>query len=277
MHSRRVQVGLVAVPAHAVADDDDDEMMIRRLVQTVRVALGNLRVIVEEHRTALAQQRSLLPASLPPLPGLVLAARYRASDEQAEVGGDFYDAFQTDDGATVVVIGDVQGHSLEAAVVMAELRYSLRAYLYDGSTLRQVLSQVNAILLRSHPEMTATVAMLMFPPDRQTMVVANAGHIPPLIVDNGIASYLEHGGSLLGVDYPPEESAVVPRPIGARVLLMTDGLVERRGQDMTVTMDRLARDFARTTSSSAEQIADQLMEQWGGGEDDVALIVVDVS
>ena len=275
IHSRHVQVGLVAVPAHAVAEDDD-EMMIRRLAQTVTVALGNLRVFVEEHRTALALQRSLLPASLPPLPGLVVAARYKASDEQAEVGGDFYDAFQTDDGGTVVVIGDVQGHSLEAAVVMAELRYSVRAYVYDGSPLGQVLSRVNAVLMRGHLEMTATLCMLMFPPDRQTMVVANAGHIPPLIVHDGVASYLEHGSPLLGVDYPPDESMVMPRPIGDRILLMTDGLVERRGEDMTVAMDRLARDFGGTMSLGAEQIADQLMEQWGGGEDDVALIVVDV-
>ena len=275
IHSRHVQVGLVAVPAHAVAESDD-EMMIRRLVQTVTVALGNLRVFVEEHRTALALQRSLLPASLPPLPGLVVAARYKASDEQAEVGGDFYDAFQTNDGGTVVVIGDVQGHSLEAAVVMAELRYSVRAYVYDGSPLGQVLSRVNAVLMRGHMEMTATLCMLMFPPDGQTMVVANAGHIPPLVVHDGVASYLGYGSPLLGVDYPPQESIVMPRPIGARILLMTDGLVERRGEDMTVAMDRLARDFGGTMSLGAEQIADQLMEQWGGGEDDVALIVVDV-
>lgn len=68
----------------------------------------------------------------------------------------------------------------------------------------------------------------------------------------------------------------MPRPIGARILLMTDGLVERRGEDMTVAMDQLARDFGGTMSLGAEQIADQLMEQWGGGEDDVALIVVDI-
>ena len=275
IHSGDEQIGLIAVPAPAIAGDDD-EMLIRRLAQILTVALGNLRVFVEEHRTALALQRSLLPASLPPLPGLVVAARYKASDEQAEVGGDFYDAFQTDDGGTVVVIGDVQGHSLEAAVVMAELRYSLRAFVYEGFTPDQVLSRVNAILMRSHSEMIATLCMLMFPPDRQTMVVANAGHLPPLIIDAGVASYLEVGGPLLGVDCPPDESVVMPLPIGARILLMTDGLVERRGEDIAVAMDRLARDLEETVSVPAEQLCDQLMELWGAGEDDVALIVLDV-
>jgi hypothetical protein len=275
IRNRHVNIGLLAVPAHAIAGDDD-EMMVQRLVETVSVALGNLRVFVEEHRTALALQRSLLPASLPLLPGLVIAARYKASDEQAEVGGDFYDAFQTDDGGSIVVIGDVQGHSLEAAVVMAELRYSLRAYVYDGFSPGQVLRRVNSILMRSQLEMTATLCMLVFPPDEHVMVVANAGHIPALILHDGVASYLGNGGPLLGVDYPPDESMVMPRPVGARILLMTDGLVERRGEDMTVAMDRLARDFEGTMSLGVEQLADQLMEQWGGGEDDVALIVVDV-
>lgn len=275
IHNHGARVGLIAVPAPAFAGDDD-EMLLRRLVQTVSIALGNLMVFVEEHRTALALQRSLLPAALPPLPGLVIAARYTASDEQAEVGGDFFDAFQVDDGGSVVVIGDVQGHSLEAAVVMAELRYSLRAYVYEGLTPAEVLSRVNAILMRGHTDMTATLCLLMFPADQQTLVIANAGHLPPLIVHDGVASYVETGGSLLGVDYPPHEPLVMPRPTGARILLMTDGLIERRGEDLSLAMDRLAGLLEATRAVGVEQLCDQLMDEWGGGEDDVALMLLDV-
>ncbi|QNN53305.1 fused response regulator/phosphatase [Nocardioides mesophilus] len=275
VHNRGQKVGLILVPAPALAGDDD-EMLLGRLVQTVSVTLGNLLVFLEKHRTSLALQRSLLPANLPSLPGLVIAARYTASDEQAEVGGDFFDAFQVDDGSTVVVIGDVQGHSLEAAVVMAELRYSLRAYAYEGLTPAEVLSRVNGILMRGHDEMTATVCLLMFSADHQTLVVANAGHLPPLIVLDGVAKYVDHGGSLLGVDYPPDQPLVVPRPTGARILLMTDGLVERRGEDMTLAMDRLAGVLEDTIHVPVEPLCDQLMEQWGGGDDDVALILLDV-
>ena len=275
IHSRGTRVGLIAAPAPAFAEDDD-EMLLRRLVQTVSVALGNLLAYVEEHRTALALQRSLLPASLPPLPGLVIAARYTASDEQAEVGGDFFDAFEVDDGSTVVVIGDVQGHSLEAAVVMAELRYSLRAYAFEGLAPGEVLRRVNAVLMRGHSDLTATLCLLVFDADRQTMVVANAGHVPPLIVHDGVASYVEPSSPLLGVDYPRDEPLVMPRPVGARILLMTDGLVERRTEDLSVAMDRLAGVLADTMTVGIEQVCDQLMEQWGGGEDDVALILLDV-
>lgn len=267
--------GLLAVPAPAVSDQDD-EMLVHRLTQTVSVALGNLRVFVEEHRIALSLQRSLLPATLPPLPGLVVAARYRASNEQAEVGGDFFDAFQADDVGTVVVIGDVQGHSLEAAVVMAEVRYSLRAYAYVGMSPEDVLARTNDVLLRSHPDLTATLCMLVFPAGEPSMLVANAGHIPPLVVRDGVATYLDNSGTMLGIDQSLDKALEVPVSHGTRILLMTDGLVERRGEDMSLAMDRLARDVGENAKASPEQVCDQLMETWSGGEDDVALIVLDV-
>lgn len=270
------RAGLIAVPAPAISGDDD-EMLVTRLSQTVTVALDNLRVFVEEHRMALGLQRSLLPATLPPLPGLVVAARYRASDDQAEVGGDFFDAFQSDTGDRVVVIGDVQGHSLEAAVVMAELRYSLRAYVYVGLSPEDVLGRTNDVMLRSHPELTATLCMLVFPAGSQsTMLVANAGHIPPLILREAVASYLETGGTMLGLDQPPDKSLDVPVSAGTRILLMTDGLVERRGKDMMQGLDQLARSVEELSTVSAEGLCDELMETWGGGEDDIALIVLDV-
>jgi serine phosphatase RsbU (regulator of sigma subunit) len=268
--------GLIAIPAPAIAGDDD-QMLVQRLTQTVSVAQRNLRVFTEEHRMALGLQRSLLPATLPPLPGLVVAARYRASNEQAEVGGDFFDAFQADDAGMVVVIGDVQGHSLEAAVVMAELRYSLRAYVFVGLGPEEVLARTNEVLLRGHPELTATLCMLVFPVGTESMLVANAGHIPPLVVRDGLAAYLEHGGTMLGVDQPQEKPVEVPLEAGTRILLMTDGLVERRSEDMARAMERLARSVEESSTVPPEQLCDQLMEKWGGGEDDVALIVLDVT
>jgi len=208
------------------------------------------------------------------LAGLEVAARYRASGRQVEIGGDFFDAFVTDDGERIVAIGDVQGHSLEAAIVMAELRYSLRAYLHDGHAAPQALSRLNDMLLRSHPEMTATVCVLSFSVDGSTMSVANAGHIPPLVAHAGTASYLEPGGTLLGIDgwrVHPEEVALVP---GDRVLLMTDGLVERRGSTIGAAMEDIETQVVAEVS--AEQLCDNLIDRWGDSEDDVCLIVLDV-
>ena len=267
-------VGLVLVPAHA-EPTAEDRMLLHRLIQTAAVALGNLKVYVEEHRAALTLQRSLLPSGLPSLPGLVVEARYKASGEQVEVGGDFYDAFRTDDGRSIVVIGDVQGHSLEAAIVMAELRYSLRAFVLDGHPALDALSRLNRILLRSHPEMTATVCVLVFPDDDGDIEVANAGHIPPLVVRDGTATYLDPTGPLLGIETRQATAARIPRVSGSRIVLMTDGLVERRSTPIGPTLDRLAEEV-QSSDLPADELCDRLMDRWGGGEDDVCVIVVDV-
>ena len=273
MHSGISVVGLIAVPEVSQTTAEDQRLLMR-VAQAGSVALGNLRVFEEEHRTALTLQRSLLPATLPPLAGLEVAARYRASGRQVEIGGDFFDAFVTDAGERIVAIGDVQGHSLEAAIVMAELRYSLRAYVHDGHSAGEALSRLNDMLLRSHPEMTATVCVLSFSTDGSTMSVANAGHIPPLVAHEGKASYLEPGGILLGIEgwkVVPQDVALVP---GDRVLLMTDGLVERRGSAIGAAMSDV--EAHAVAQVSAEQLCDNLIDRWGDSEDDVCLIVLDV-
>jgi DNA-binding response OmpR family regulator len=267
-------VGLLAVPADE-APHDEDQVLLVRLAQTTAVALGNLRIFEEEHRTALTLQRSLLPAGLPPLPGLAVAARYQASGKQLEVGGDFYDAFETDAGEGVVVIGDVQGHSLEAAIVMAELRYGLRAFMHEGHTALSTLDKLNRMLLRSHPEMTATVCVLVFPPDRATVTVTTGGHLPPLVLQDGVATYLEPGGILLGVNGGVRRPATLPVRPGDRIVVMTDGLVERRNASLSGALDELAAHVARS-EVDAEALCDALMERWGDSEDDICLIVLDV-
>ncbi len=268
-------IGLIAVPAHAEATEED-RMLLRRVGETASVALVNLRVFVEEHRTALMLQRSLLPSSLPALPGLEVAARYKASGDQVEVGGDFYDSFRTDDGRSVVAIGDVQGHSLEAAIVMAELRYSLRAFMHDGYTAAETLTRLNALLLRGHPDLTATVCVLVFTEGASEVEVANAGHIPPLLVRDGRAAYLDPTGMLLGVEARRGGPSTFTRTPGTRVVLMTDGLVERRAEPIGSTLDRLADEVVSSSSTTADQLCDQLMRHWGDGEDDICLMVVDL-
>jgi hypothetical protein len=267
-------VGLLAVPADP-APDDEDRMLLVRLAQATAVALDNLRSFEEEHRTALTLQRSLLPAGLPPLHGLAVAARYHASGKHVEVGGDFYDAFETDDGDSVVVIGDVQGHSLEAAIVMAELRYGLRAFMHERHTALATLDNLNRMLLRSHPEMTATVCVLVFPPDRATVTVTNAGHLPPLVLRDGSATYLEPGGTLLGVEAGVRRPATVPVRPGDRLVVMTDGLVERRNSSLGAALDALAGQVG-SSDLDAEGLSDALMDRWGDSEDDICLMVLDV-
>jgi serine phosphatase RsbU (regulator of sigma subunit) len=175
----------------------------------------------------------------------------------------------------VVVIGDVQGHSLEAAIVMAELRYGLRAFMHEGHTALSTLDKLNRMLLRSHPEMTATVCVLVFPPDRATVTVTTGGHLPPLVLQDGVATYLEPGGILLGVNGGVRRPATLPVRPGDRIVVMTDGLVERRNASLSGALDELAAHVARS-EVDAEALCDALMERWGDSEDDICLIVLDV-
>ena len=269
--------GFIAVPTEAVDVDAQSDSLMQRLAQSVSVALSNLRVLAHERRTALMLQRSLLPAVLPERQGLVIAARYRASEQHAEVGGDFFDAFETDDDRCFVVIGDIQGHSLEAAVVMAEIRYSLRAYAYDGHGPTEILNRLDVLLgRRGTPELTATACIAVIAADRSSMDVVTAGHLPPLLVRDGLAAYVDCEGPMLGLQVGAADPTTVALLAGDRVVLMTDGLVERRDEPLDRGMERLADDVARAWDVEAEALADQIIDRWGHGEDDVALLILDL-
>lgn len=265
-----------------------DPIEPREFLATVGALLRQAKRFAEEHRIAHTLQRSLLPASLPDLAGLRITARYHASAAQAEIGGDFFDAFDTPAGDAVIVIGDVQGHSLGAAVTMAELRYSLRAYAFDGYDAQAVMERLNRLMLAHHPESTATVCIVTFPPDRSRATIVNAGHLPPLLVDSAGARYWDGGaGVLLGIDMPPPPTDTIAIEPDTRMLLFTDGLVERRGQPIDESLDALAKfmwssDAKAATAGSAEDaggagpgLADRLIATAAESDDDVAVVIVE--
>jgi hypothetical protein len=255
--------------------DGGDALLVRQLGQSVGVALENLRLFREEHRIALTLQQSLLPERLPTVPGLAFAARYNASSELASVGGDFYDAFVLPSGWVLIAIGDVQGHSLHAATTMAELRYSLRAYAMEGHPPDVVLQRLNDLLMRGHPEETATACLLSVSPDLATLTYANAGHLPPLLISGGQASFLEGTGVLLGIAEHPPPVLSITLPSDALLVLVTDGLVERRDDDLDAGLRRLA-EAAVAGGQDLEPLCDSLLVRLAEGtvDDDTALLVM---
>lgn len=188
-----------------------------------------------------------------------------------EIGGDFYEVLRLGE-RVLIAIGDVQGHSLLAATVMAELRHALRASLIGTVDLGASMALLNDVLRRYHPGMTATVCLALVDPATGEMEIANAGHIPPLFVGHGRACYDRLGNLLLGV---AEETYRVDRlrlPEDGGVLLFTDGLVEDRDRLLDESLE-IVRCLAETVEEDLELFCDRLIKQFGAREDDVALVV----
>ncbi|MFN8074718.1 MAG: SpoIIE family protein phosphatase [Kineosporiaceae bacterium] len=195
------------------------------------------------------------------------------------VGCEGVDAFDLEDGSALLAIGDVQGHSLAAAMIMAELRYSVRAYAHDGHGPRAVMERLNRRLLREHPEWTATVCLVHVRPDRSGAVVVNAGHLPPVLARvGGETSFVVGHGPLLGLPAQPPLAVEVALAAGDRLVLVTDGLVERRDRPLEAGLDLLMHRIGAAADLGLDALADDLMAELGSaGEDDAALVAVEVT
>ena len=187
----------VTVAAEGVPGDEERQIL-RQLVQSVALAVEALRSYADEHLVAMTLQRSFLPAALPEVAGLAMSFRYLPASDQAEVGGDFYEALRWRD-KVLVAIGDVQGHSLHAAAVMGELRHALRAFAVEGHSPLAITGLVNQVLTRYHPGVIATLCLVLIDPAAGEMQIVNCGHMPLLVVAAGRAAYLGEGGLLLGL------------------------------------------------------------------------------
>lgn len=254
----------------------DDEDVVAQFAAALRGALSNLRSYAAEHQVALTLQRSMLPHALPSTPHLRTAARYSTSDGQLSVGGDFYDGVELPDGRIAAVIGDVQGHSLRAATVMAQLRFSLRAYLAEGHTAARALDLLNALLMGSQPELV-TVCLVVLDPVDGSVEVTNAGHLPPLVVRPGSVELVREHSPLLGLPFTGERPTVrLEGGDDVAVLLVTDGLLERRSGDLRTAIDRMARTVADAGTRDPDQLCDLLLQRFDSPErnDDVAILAV---
>jgi CheY-like chemotaxis protein len=262
----------MAVDRTGVPGDEELQVM-RQLVQIVALAVDALRSYAEEHTIALTLQRSLLPAALPEVPGLAIAFRYVPASDQAEVGGDFYEALRWRD-KMLMAIGDVQGHSLHAATVMGELRHALRAFATEGHPPLAITGLVNEVLTEYHPGIIATLCLALADPASGELEIVNCGHMPPLLVDGGNAAYVGEGGLLLGAPMhePHVEKTFLP-PEGT-LLLMTDGLVEDREVFLDVNLEKLRVAAVEAGGADAEAFVNHLMAIFGPREDDMAMIAL---
>jgi len=230
--------------------------------------------LYEQRRLAEALQRRLLPTELSFSGRLQLASRYLPASHES-LGGDWYDAFALGSGQIAVAIGDVVGHGIPAAAVMAQLRTALRAYAVEGHPPGEVLELVNRLMTGIGPRAMTTLVYALIDCERATVELVVAGHPPPLLIPPaGEPSFLAAvGGIPLGVSelarYEPQTFAFEP---GATLLLYTDGLVETRTEPIDAGLDRL-RSLA-VGNGSVEALCAKVVERLVPNErhDDVALL-----
>lgn len=237
----------------------------------------------DAHLAALALQRSLLPAAPPHIEGLDVAVRYLPAE--GDLGGDWYDIFTLPNGKVGLVMGDVEGHGLRAAVAMGRLRSALRAYALDYDDPAEVLHRLDRKLCFFESEISATVVYAVTEHPFDFLRICNAGHPAPLLARQGqqpaqIAPV--SAGLLLGLDpEQPRHCDKVPLPPGTSLALYTDGLVDRRrssdpGADPDVErLDLVRRAFL--ADDNAETACTRIIAEGLGDdsvEDDVALVVI---
>ena len=271
-------IGVLHVSSGELDDfGETDLALLVPAAERAALAIGRARIVERERRIAETLQRSLLPDTLPAIDGLELAARLLPG-AGVEVGGDWYDAIPLPSGELAIVIGDVAGKGLRAATLMGELRSGLRAYAIEGGGPMATLVRLNRLALRSFH--MATVVLMHVAPDLSRVTYGSAGHLPPLkLAADGSASFLPDGASTpllaLREDVADGETELAP---GERIVLYTDGLVERRREPIDESLERL-RTTAEAFEGTVEALCDHLIEALrppaGMPHDDIAVIALE--
>ncbi|MFD0690580.1 PP2C family protein-serine/threonine phosphatase [Actinomadura fibrosa] len=268
-------VGVLHVGTVTARRFTEDETALLQLA-AARAAMAVQSLLSRAERAgALELQRSLVPTALPAVRGVEWAARYRPGAES--VGGDWYDAFTLPSGEVGIVMGDVAGHGLGAAVVMGRMRSALRAYALETTDPAEVLRKLNRKIQHFEPEATATVLYAVWDLASNEARLSSAGHWPPVLALPGEAG---HPVSMktdvligFGEDTARHTTAVAVPP-GAVLCFYTDGLVERRDDTVDSGIGRLCE---TVYAGPPEAVTAAVMAALIGRrptEDDVALLVV---
>ncbi|MDH6575472.1 SpoIIE family protein phosphatase [Kitasatospora sp. MAP5-34] len=270
--------------------DARDVAIAEELVARAAVCVDNARLYRREHERALILQRSLLPPGNPAATGLEIARRYLPSNNNTEVGGDWFDVIPLPGSRTALVIGDVMGRGLRAAVAMGQLRTAVRTLAMLELDPAEVLTALDEIArglggdtgapgADSTELYLATCVYAVYDAVTQRCVFANAGHLPPVLLSPGEPARMLDvpPGLPLGVGGEPFEEVEVTLPDDAVLGLYTDGLVESRKHQLDEGL-RAFRTALSNGSKQLEQLCDEVLHELipHHGEDDIALLMAKV-
>ncbi|TXS81267.1 SpoIIE family protein phosphatase [Streptomyces sp. sk2.1] len=254
---------------------DEDVVVARELAARAAVDLDHARRYAHEHTIALELQRSLLSEPRPPHPHIEIATRYLPADRSVLVGGDWFDVIPLRDGRHLKAMGDVMGHGVEAAVAMSHYRSLLRMFADDELPPHRILERLDRMVERSGLDRAATCLLAVVDRFGGACEMASAGHLPPVLIDplTGARVCTEVAvGPPLGTGFGGYRSTLVEFDPGSVLFLYTDGLVERRGEDIDTSLARL-EDLTMPRSGSLDDLLDEVLERFGpGAEDDIAVL-----
>jgi sigma-B regulation protein RsbU (phosphoserine phosphatase) len=275
----RSDAGQPVVVRAAIFDATDRREYERELLRAKeRAETSEVRAIA----LARTLQQTLIPPTPPSIPGLDVAAAYRPAGDGSEVGGDFYDIFEIAAGDWVVAIGDVQGKGVEAAVVTALARHTIRAAAVNQTEPSEILTTLNTVLLRDDTDRLCTVTLLRLrhAGSDWKATISCAGHPAPLLSRAGVApEQLAGFGTVLGV--LPTVAVTDSRATlqsGDSIVLYTDGVTEARRDSEFFGEERLVQVIASTRGSAGDTAAALLDEvvrfQAGHPRDDIAIVAL---
>ncbi|MET9651053.1 SpoIIE family protein phosphatase [Streptomyces sp. NPDC006460] len=255
--SRRTEVALTATFDHLIEVRNQAEM---------------------RHQLALQLQQAIVPEvpGVQELPGdLVVAVRYRPAAEEYRVGGDWYDVLELPDGQVLMTVGDIAGHGIDSVTGMVALRNAQRALAFTGHPPGRLMGWLNEVTLRTGGGITATAVCALYDPEDRGLVWSSAGHLPPLLIRDGRARLLDPPRDLLlgaapAITYREQHTPLRP---GDTLLLYTDGLIERRHDDLGAGLERLVAEAERLAGRAPDRLVDDLLSAATGDTDDDTSIV----
>ncbi|MEV7278930.1 PP2C family protein-serine/threonine phosphatase [Streptomyces sp. NPDC093111] len=272
-------LGRVRVARTGRAFTAHESAVVAHAVRLAALHLGHARRLAATEATALHLQRALVAEPGRPHPNLEIAGRYLPAGPRTLVGGDWFETVRLHFGRSLLVVGDVMGHGLDAAVDMNAYRSALREVAATDLPPHRVLRQLDAVVAEDEGRRPATCLLIQVDPARSTATFASAGHLPPVVFTaDGSAELVDLPvGPPLGTGlggYEPVVRTVTPADT---LLMFTDGLVERRGEDIDHSLARLAA-LRLPAGSGPEAVVDEVLRRLDAhtAEDDVAVLAARV-
>jgi sigma-B regulation protein RsbU (phosphoserine phosphatase) len=286
----RNEIRHVVQRGEVLRDEDGEVIGLRGTTHDVtdrrrseEALLATRERLMRERRAVDVLHEALIRPEFPNVPGVEIAARYLSAEVEADIGGDWYDAFALPDGRTMLVVGDVSGHGIRAARLMAKLRHTIRGYAVIDPRPDQVIAAVDRFLAHfSTEEEFATVQVAAIDHHTGEVELVSAGHPAPVVIGDDQAAYVDvRNARVLGVPLGPLVTSAhrfVLEP-GTALLFYTDGLVERHGAAPDTPSDGFAKVTELTLAAagdSAEEVCDAVLAHCLGTasrEDDVCVLV----